>query len=361
MKTITVPSDWGNPVVVEINTGEKVVLEAGATIDVEDEVASIIENALANKPKAGKGENVSKIVETKFYNFCEYNPSDAFYVIDNGNSIDFVISLKMFDKDGHGKTPLYKTKYPIFDYNLEDDCYYASLRCKNTFGSVYFVNKEFDMDEEWDIESMVNDIANEVGATIISIHNNDGFAGTIERVYSIRGFEPDESVAELVGLYRLMLKTSKFKYITLVSTVYEANEAEDNYNGLLECFYRKFFDIASSGIDYKEAMVKYPCFCMEINTTDGSASISVAEKEFVATNEMILENGYKMTLFNKLEETESHYGNLLNALRVTSLTSYGFNISQLQDTTDMVIYYANINDFYKDAQASFINVEEILK
>lgn len=52
MKTITVPSDWGNPVVVEINTGEKVVLTAGTTVSVPEEVASVIENAIANLPKS---------------------------------------------------------------------------------------------------------------------------------------------------------------------------------------------------------------------------------------------------------------------------------------------------------------------
>ena len=56
MKTITVPSDWGNPVVVEINTGEKVVLTAGTTVSVPEEVASVIENAIANLPKSKPAE-----------------------------------------------------------------------------------------------------------------------------------------------------------------------------------------------------------------------------------------------------------------------------------------------------------------
>lgn len=57
MKTITVPSDWGNPVVVEINTGEKVVLTAGTTVSVPEEVASVIENAIANLPKSKPAES----------------------------------------------------------------------------------------------------------------------------------------------------------------------------------------------------------------------------------------------------------------------------------------------------------------
>lgn len=51
MKTIKVPSNWGNPLIIEINTGEKVVLNAGETVEVADELAAVIENALSNLPK----------------------------------------------------------------------------------------------------------------------------------------------------------------------------------------------------------------------------------------------------------------------------------------------------------------------
>lgn len=54
MKTIKVPSNWGNPLTIEINTGEKVVLNAGETVEVADEIAAAIENALANLPKENK-------------------------------------------------------------------------------------------------------------------------------------------------------------------------------------------------------------------------------------------------------------------------------------------------------------------
>lgn len=54
MKTIKVPSNWGNPLTVEINSGEKVILNAGETVEVADEIAAAIENALANLPKENK-------------------------------------------------------------------------------------------------------------------------------------------------------------------------------------------------------------------------------------------------------------------------------------------------------------------
>ena len=52
-KSITIPSDRGSRITVNIN-GVEYVYAAGATVTVPDEVAAVIENALAEKPAAGR-------------------------------------------------------------------------------------------------------------------------------------------------------------------------------------------------------------------------------------------------------------------------------------------------------------------
>lgn len=54
MKTITIPKRFGYPQLDICINGKKYILKSGIEISVEDEVAEIIENALALEPKAGR-------------------------------------------------------------------------------------------------------------------------------------------------------------------------------------------------------------------------------------------------------------------------------------------------------------------
>jgi hypothetical protein len=57
MKTITIPKKFGYPTLdIHIN-GEKYTLESGKEISVADEIAEIIENAIALEPKIGVPRN----------------------------------------------------------------------------------------------------------------------------------------------------------------------------------------------------------------------------------------------------------------------------------------------------------------
>ena len=66
MKTITIPKRFGYPQLDICINGKKYILKSGIEISVEDEVAKIIENALALEPKLGRNlSKFAKFVEGK--------------------------------------------------------------------------------------------------------------------------------------------------------------------------------------------------------------------------------------------------------------------------------------------------------
>lgn len=94
MKTIKVPSNWGNPLIVEINSGKKVILKAGETVYVSEEIAEAIENALANLPKENKDIPLPEEIKNIQPMLITFNNSD-FENTDSGQSsaaINYVLN-----------------------------------------------------------------------------------------------------------------------------------------------------------------------------------------------------------------------------------------------------------------------------